>query len=66
MSTHTGSITESRSYYEIWKTENEKFQIPEFQYSNLYAVKSLMESIPQDSILNLANSTTIRIAQFST
>ena len=37
--------------------------IPDFQYSNLYTVKTLMKHIPKNSILHLGNSTTIRIAQ---
>lgn len=52
------------TYYNIWNDEVKKFRVPEFEYSNLYTVKKLMENIPKESILNLANSTTIRIAQY--
>jgi len=55
---------DSHSYFDLWKKENDKFQIPDFEFSNLYAVKALMNKIPLNSILNLGNSTTIRIAQF--
>ena len=37
---------------------------PQFGWSNLYSTSCLMEAIPAGSILNLANSTTIRIAQY--
>lgn len=59
-----GSEVHDHSYYEAWREENEKFVIPKFEFSNLYAVQKLMEKIPENSLLNLANSTTIRIAQY--
>lgn len=51
-------------YYKSWLSAFEKVLIPKFEYSNLYAVKSLMERLPKDCNLNIANSTIIRIAQF--
>ena len=54
----------SKEYYDKWKEIGEKATIPDFEYSNLYAVKNLMNNIPMNSNLHLANSTTIRIAQF--
>lgn len=64
MSTYADNAIKNHSYYDLWKVENERFVIPEFQYSNLYTVQRLMERIPKDSILNLGNSTTIRLAQY--
>lgn len=57
-------IDKSDSYYKLWKQLNDEFVIPEFEYSNLYATKRLMENIPSQAILNLGNSTTIRIAEY--
>ena len=58
------NVDSSKSYYQLWKNKTDEFTIPEFEYSNLYTVKKLMEHLPKDSNLNLANSTTIRIAQY--
>lgn len=57
-------VDSSNSYYEFWKKKTEEFNIPEFEYSNLYTVQKLMNEMPENSVLNLGNSTTIRIAQF--
>ena len=58
------SVEENKTYYQTWKNINDEFNIPKFEYSNLYTVQKLMNKIPKNSILNLANSTTIRIAEF--
>ena len=58
------NVDSSKSYYQLWKNKTDEFKIPEFEYSNLYTVKKLMEQLPKNSKLNLANSTTIRIAQY--
>jgi len=57
-------IDKSNDYYNLWKEKTECFKIPEFEYSNLYVTSQLMHKIPKKSLLNLANSTTIRIAQY--
>ena len=55
----------SNSYYDDWVAEDKKYkEQPNLEYSNLYVVKELMKNIPKESKLNLANSTTIRIAQY--
>lgn len=54
----------TNDYYKYWSKENKMFILPSFEYSNLYAVNELMKRLPNESILNLANSTTIRIAQY--
>lgn len=51
-------------YCKHWKECTEQVIIPEFEYSNLYTVQKTMSSMPPNSIFNIANSTTIRIAQF--
>lgn len=57
-------VDKSKSYYELWSNKTKEFNIPEFEYSNLYTVQRLMNNLPKNSELNLANSTTIRIAQY--
>mgnify|MGYP001622884230 FL=1 len=57
-------VDKSKTYYELWDNKTKQFNIPEFEYSNLYTVQKLMNNLPKNSELNLANSTTIRIAQY--
>lgn len=57
-------VDSDNNYYEMWEKKNKTFKIPEFQYSNLYATQKVMKMIPKNSILNLANSSTIRLAQY--
>mgnify|MGYP005808481727 FL=1 len=58
------NVDNSNNYYEDLKQRNSEVKIPEFEYSNLYATQKLMNQIPKNSILNLGNSTTIRLAQY--
>ena len=57
-------IDEKNDYYNLCKNLDVKFELPNFEYSNLYVTQKLMNNIPKDSILNLANSSTIRLAQY--
>ncbi len=57
-------VDNSKDYYSIWENATKEFKIPEFKYSNLYATQKLMNKMPEKSILNLGNSTTIRIAEY--
>jgi 2-succinyl-5-enolpyruvyl-6-hydroxy-3-cyclohexene-1-carboxylate synthase len=52
------------TYLKLWLDETEQVSLPEFEFSNLYATQRVMQSLPAQSVLNLGNSTTIRIAQF--
>ena len=52
------------SYYDQWKACVEQFTVPEFEYSNAYAINRLMGRIPAGSNLNISNSSPIRLAQF--
>lgn len=56
--------TDSNDYYNKWRAYSEQVVIPQFEYSNLYAVQSVMKNMPHSSNFNIANSTTIRIAQY--
>lgn len=51
-------------YLAEWEKAIGLLPAPEFPWSNLYAISRLMRSLPAGSILNLANSSTIRLAQY--
>ncbi len=51
------------TYYNEWKALESKVKIPDYDYSDIYAVQKFMELIPENSLLNLANSNTVRFAQ---
>ena len=50
-------------YYEKWKVLENSIKIPDYEYSDIYAVEKFMELIPENSLLNLANSSVVRFAQ---
>lgn len=58
-----GGVGDS-SYKQMWKASVDAYKIPPLEYSNLYSVSQLMKKIPGNSSLHLANSTTIRLAQY--
>lgn len=56
-------------YLEAWrKMEEDKIKrspvSDDFSYSGAYAVKKLVESIPEDSLLHISNSNSIRLATY--
>lgn len=59
-----GEEESDKAYYNVWKKANDNFIIPDFEFSNLYTVKKLLANIPENSLLNIGNSTTIRISQY--
>ena len=54
----------SYEYYQFIKSRVERFTVPELPYSSSYAYKEFLQAIPNNSILHLGNSSTIRITQF--
>ena len=60
---HYGNF-DVHDYYDIWREYTDSVQIPSFEFSNMYAVQQVMKNLPKGSNLNIANSTTIRIAQY--
>lgn len=52
------------SYLAEWQGALSSKPAPEFAWSELYSISRLMPSIPAGSILNLANSSTVRLAQY--
>lgn len=51
------------SYYRLWKNHVENLPVPDDTYSDIYAMKKFMEAIPENSILHMANSNSVRLAQ---
>lgn len=54
----------SDAYFRCCKNIEARFTLPELPYSSLYACKEVLAALPENSILNLGNSTTIRVAQY--
>ena len=53
----------STTYSDKWQEICRKIPEPEFAYSEMSAIATLIHHLPKDSILHLANSSTIRYAQ---
>lgn len=60
----TNSITASFDYSETWKIISSSIEEPKFDFCHITAVGNLLKSIPQNSCVQLANSHTVRMAQF--
>lgn len=50
-------------YLTAWQEVCKSFVMPSIEYSDLYAVRELLENIPENAILNLANSNSVRLPQ---
>ena len=53
-----------RVYYNLVKQCIDRIQYPEFDYSNIYAIKNVVENIPEGSLLHLSINNSIRITNF--
>jgi len=51
-------------YVNIWKELSQLPKLPDMHYCEFYAITTLMENIPEDADLQLANSQTIRMSQY--
>lgn len=51
-------------YYSNWLNVSNVPSIPEMPYNELYAITTLLKALPKDCDLQLANSQTIRMANF--
>ena len=62
------SFNENGVNDKIYNTELKKYvesvTYPEFDFSHIYAIKNLVEKIPEDSILHLSINNSIRISNF--
>lgn len=56
--------TDNHSYYNAWKAESDKINLPEFEFSNFYVAQKLAQIIPENSILHCAILNSTRIMQF--
>lgn len=54
------------SYAETWKVISESIEEPDVPYSHINAVGHFLKNIPANSILQLANSNSVRMAQLYT
>ena len=65
-----GNDTDNHSYYEKLRSYLDRIGIngslnnENIKYSSLYAVQQLMKNIPENSLLHLANSMSVRFANF--
>lgn len=50
-------------YGEIWKNFESTIKLPDFKYGQLRAITKLMQNLPDNCTLNLANSQAVRMAQ---
>lgn len=51
-------------YYNQWKTYVDAVKLPDFPFSNVYAIKEVVEKIPSGSTLHLSINNSIRITNF--
>lgn len=60
------AATEERtdySYFKAWQNLVDNIPLPGDSYNDIYTVKRFMEAIPENSILHMANSNSVRLAQ---
>lgn len=53
----------SGAYSQLWRDMCRKVVLPQPDYSELYAVKTVLEALPVHSVLHLSNSSAIRLAE---
>ena len=51
-------------YYNKFKEYSDSVKLPQFDYSHVYAIKNVVERIPNNSILHLSINDSIRITNF--
>jgi len=57
-------IENNKVYYNKLKEYADSVQIPEFNYSNVYAIKNVVEKVPENSILHMSINNAIRVTNF--
>lgn len=60
----TEKVADSFDYSETWKLISSSIDEPTFDFCHITAVGKLLKSVPQNSCVQLANSHTVRMAQF--
>ena len=61
---NSGNIANDLNYYNSFKKYTDSIKIPELNYSGAYAIKSVVEKIPENSILHLSINDSIRLTNF--
>ena len=64
MNENAGDSQNSKEYYNEFKKYIDSVTIPDFNYSSIYAIKNVVENIPENSILHLSINDSIRITNF--
>lgn len=54
----------NKIYYESFERYVNSIKYPEFDYSNVYAIKNVVEKIPEKSILHLSINNSIRVSNY--
>ena len=54
----------SHPYLHKWKTYVQLAEVGKLKYTDIYVIKNVLERIPENTILFLGNSSTIRFAQY--
>lgn len=54
----------NKKYWKILKDYVESVKYPDFDYSHIYAIKNVVEKVPEGSILHLSINDSIRITNF--
>lgn len=60
----TNKFSDSFDYSETWKLISSSIDEPNFDFCHITAVGKVLKSIPRNSCVQLANSHTVRMAQF--
>lgn len=63
MSDLSPSKRKNYDYFTSWKNHIDSIPVPNCEYSDLYAMKQLMGNLPENSVLHMANSNSVRLAQ---
>lgn len=63
MNMYSGNDLEKHPYYDLWKNNEKQFIWPLNEYDDLYVMSEFMNRIPDNAVLHIANSTSIRLAE---
>ncbi len=64
MNEEVGDCQNNNEYYSALADYNRAAELPEIPYSNVYAIKKVVENIPENSLLHLSINDSIRITNF--
>ncbi|WP_282038260.1 2-succinyl-5-enolpyruvyl-6-hydroxy-3-cyclohexene-1-carboxylic-acid synthase [Saccharicrinis aurantiacus] len=54
----------NKIYYNLWRNKFNEIKLPKIPYSNVYAIRELINLMPKDSILHLSILNSVRISHF--